>query len=80
MYERPCGHSRQHTKDDARELQHHLLQVSVLIVGAGPTGLGAATRIQQHGLRDWLIIDQVTCTQSISFYVPFVSSVTDCTS
>lgn len=35
-----------------------VVQVSVLIVGAGPTGLGAATRIQQHGLTDWLIIDQ----------------------
>lgn len=36
-----------------------LAQVSVLVIGAGPTGLGAATRINQHGLKDWLIIDQV---------------------
>ena len=35
------------------------MQVGVLVVGAGPTGLGAATRINQHGLKDWLIIDQV---------------------
>lgn len=35
-------------------------QVSVLVVGAGPTGLGAATRLNQHGIKDWLIIDQVT--------------------
>ena len=35
------------------------LQVSVLIVGAGPTGLGAATRLHQHGRTDWLLIDQV---------------------
>lgn len=34
-------------------------QVGVLIVGAGPTGLGAATRLHQHGLKDWLLIDQV---------------------
>jgi thioredoxin reductase len=35
------------------------LQVGVLIIGAGPTGLGAATRLHQHGLKDWLLIDQV---------------------
>ena len=34
-------------------------QVSVLVVGAGPTGLGAATRLNQHGIKDWLLIDQV---------------------
>ncbi|BDA50044.1 hypothetical protein COCOBI_15-1720 [Coccomyxa sp. Obi] len=33
-------------------------KVGVLIVGAGPTGLGAATRLHQHGLKDWLLIDQ----------------------
>ncbi|KAK9815579.1 hypothetical protein WJX72_006193 [[Myrmecia] bisecta] len=33
-------------------------KVGVLVVGAGPTGLGAATRINQHGLKDWLLIDQ----------------------
>ena len=36
-----------------------MLQVSVLIVGAGPTGLGAATRLEQHGLGNWLIVDKV---------------------
>lgn len=36
-----------------------MLQVSVLIVGAGPTGLGAATRLEQHGLNNWLIVDKV---------------------
>jgi len=35
------------------------MQVAVLIVGAGPTGLGAASRFHQHGLKDWLIIDKV---------------------
>lgn len=35
------------------------MQVSVLVVGAGPTGLGAATRLNQHGIKDWLLIDQV---------------------
>ena len=34
-------------------------QVGVLVVGAGPTGLGAATRLHQHGLQDWLLIDKV---------------------
>ena len=29
------------------------------MVGAGPTGLGAATRLNQHGIKDWLLIDQV---------------------
>ena len=36
-------------------------QVSILILGAGPTGLGAATRLQQHGVDDWLMLDQVRC-------------------
>lgn len=34
--------------------------MSTLIVGAGPTGLGAATRLHQHGRNDWLLIDQVS--------------------
>ncbi len=36
-----------------------LAQVDVLILGAGPTGLGAATRLNQHGKADWLMVDQV---------------------
>ena len=36
------------------------MQVAVLVVGAGPTGLGAATRLEQHGLKDWLLIDKVS--------------------
>lgn len=31
--------------------------VGVLIIGAGPTGLGAATRLHQHGKKDWLLVD-----------------------
>jgi 2-polyprenyl-6-methoxyphenol hydroxylase-like FAD-dependent oxidoreductase len=31
----------------------------VLVIGAGPTGLGAATRLHQHGSKDWLLVDQV---------------------
>lgn len=34
------------------------IKVGVLVVGAGPTGLGAATRLHQHGKTDWLLIDQ----------------------
>ena len=36
-----------------------LLQVGVLIVGSGPTGLGAATRLNQLGHPSWLLVDQV---------------------
>eukprot|EP00891_Asterochloris_glomerata_P009369 jgi/Astpho2/9369/Aster-01639 len=35
-------------------------KVGVLVIGAGPTGLGAATRLNQHGLKDWLLIDQAS--------------------
>ena len=31
--------------------------VDVLIVGSGPTGLGAATRLHQLGKTDWLLCD-----------------------
>ena len=33
-------------------------KVEILIVGSGPTGLGAATRLNQLGKSDWLVIDQ----------------------
>lgn len=32
-------------------------KVDILIVGAGPTGLGAASRLKQHKHEDWLLID-----------------------
>lgn len=35
------------------------LQVGVLIVGSGPTGLGAATRLNQLGHPNWLLVDKV---------------------
>ena len=31
--------------------------IDVLIVGAGPTGLGAATRLHQHRHESWLLAD-----------------------
>lgn len=59
------AHTHTHTQRVERPTQHCFItlhaQVSVLIVGAGPTGLGAATRLQQHGRTDWLLIDQVRC-------------------
>ena len=32
------------------------VEVDNLIIGAGPTGLGAACRMQQHGA-EWMIVD-----------------------
>jgi len=32
-------------------------KVEILIIGAGPTGLGAATRLKQHSFDDYLLID-----------------------
>lgn len=41
-------------------LQHlNNTKVGILIIGAGPTGLGAATRLHQHGYDDWLMVEQV---------------------
>lgn len=34
------------------------LQVKVLILGAGPTGLGAAYRLNELGFKDWAILEQ----------------------
>lgn len=33
-------------------------KVGVLVLGAGPTGLGAATRLNQLGYDNWLMVDQ----------------------
>ncbi|KAK8081190.1 hypothetical protein PG997_009008 [Apiospora hydei] len=33
------------------------INVDVLVIGAGPTGLGAAKRLQQTNLASWLIVD-----------------------
>ncbi len=32
-------------------------KIDILILGAGPTGLGAATRLKQHKYDDWLLVD-----------------------
>ena len=34
------------------------VQVEILVVGAGPTGLGAAKRLTQAQHKNWLLIDQ----------------------
>ncbi len=33
------------------------ISVEILVIGAGPTGLGAATRLQQHNHSSWLVVD-----------------------
>ena len=35
----------------------HGSNVDILIIGAGPTGLGAAARLEQRGHADWLLIE-----------------------
>ena len=47
-----------HTTNKAPPSLHH--QVRVLVLGAGPTGLGAATRLHQHGEADWLLLEAVS--------------------
>lgn len=45
---------------------HTRLQVGILILGSGPTGLGAATRLQQHGYANWLMVDSVRPYSTVS--------------
>lgn len=33
------------------------MNIRHLIIGAGPTGLGAAWRLEQRGIRDWLVLE-----------------------
>ena len=33
------------------------MNVRHLIIGAGPTGLGAAWRLEQRGVQDWLVLE-----------------------
>jgi protoporphyrinogen oxidase len=43
---------------DDRELVRIPPAVDILIIGAGPTGMGAATRLEQLGKHNWLLVDQ----------------------
>ncbi|EME42488.1 hypothetical protein DOTSEDRAFT_73354 [Dothistroma septosporum NZE10] len=46
------GHKRQISKANGQEIN-----VDVLVIGAGPTGLGAAKRLNQINGPEWLIVD-----------------------
>lgn len=35
-------------------------QFDIVIIGSGPTGLGAATRLNQHKVDNWLMIDSAS--------------------
>ena len=35
-----------------------MIKIKFLIIGAGPTGLGAAWRLHERGITDWLLVDQ----------------------
>ena len=39
---------------------HNVQEVGVLIIGAGPTGIGAATDLNNAGYNDWLMIDSAS--------------------
>ena len=52
-----CRHTPDCEADAAGTCKAVDKEVDVLIIGAGPTGLGAATRINQHGFKDWLMVD-----------------------
>lgn len=43
---------------DDRKLLPVPFSVEVLIVGSGPTGLGAATRLNQLGIQNWMLVDK----------------------
>jgi 2-polyprenyl-6-methoxyphenol hydroxylase-like FAD-dependent oxidoreductase len=41
-------------------------QTTLLIVGAGPTGLSAAVSLVKHGFHDFIIVDQATSRPNTS--------------
>jgi protoporphyrinogen oxidase len=43
---------------DVLTVQLNPSQVDVLVVGSGPTGLGAASRLHQNDVDNWLLLDQ----------------------
>lgn len=63
-------------------------QTTILIVGAGPTGLAAALSLLHHGFHDFIIVDALSQRENVSraivihaatlevsrFYYPFSSS------
>ena len=45
---------------DDRPISIIPVHVDTLVIGAGPTGLGAASRLHQHGVGDWIIVDELS--------------------
>jgi cation diffusion facilitator CzcD-associated flavoprotein CzcO len=46
--------------------------VEVLVVGAGPTGLGAALRLQQHEHHSWMLIDSTEIVGGEYFNIKYM--------
>jgi len=59
--------------DDNGKEDHPQRQVDVLVIGAGPTGLGAAVRLNQIGCGKWLLVD-ASAEVSFLFSLSSVSS------
>jgi len=46
--------------------------IETIIIGSGPTGLGAATRLQQHEKDDWLLIEQSSDAGGLGSFIIYL--------